>query len=232
MLRFVHTRAVAFRAYREKVNHCYTYGYGLFRPHFLKLGELMVGQGWLTSRDDIFLLSYDEVCAAWDSGDGSDLREKVRERNDEMVRCGEMVLPETIIGDALPAAAQAGDVAILRGIGASSGLASGPACVVSSLSEAHKIRDGDVLVIPYSDVSWTPLFGHVSAIVSEAGGLLSHCSIVAREHHIPAVVSVEGAMRMTPGTQLLVDGTDGTVTILARADDHVESHDRPDVRSE
>jgi phosphohistidine swiveling domain-containing protein len=223
MLRFVHCRAVAFRAWREKVNFCYTYGYGLFRPHFLRLGELMVGQGWLEDRDDVFLLSYDEIREAWDSGEGKALRGLVRERREEMGRCIDVVLPETIVGDALPAQAHIGEVTTLRGTGASPGLSSGPACVVTGLSEAHLVRPGDVLVIPYSDVSWTPLFSRVSAIVSEAGGLLSHCSIVAREHRIPAVVSVESAMRITPGTRLLVDGSSGTVTIVASETYPIES---------
>ena len=42
--------------------------------------------------------------------------------------------------------------------------------------------------------------------------MLSHAAIVAREFGIPAVVGVTDALnRITTGTTLVVDGTDGTV---------------------
>ena len=213
-LRLLHSRAVTFRAHRERVNFCYTYGYGLFRPHFMRLGHLMVKEDWLDAAGDAFLLSYDEIRQAWLSGDGSGLRKMAEDRREEMRSCADIVLPEVIVGDEPPAAVPARNDGVLTGVAASAGIASGPARVVGGLAEADNVLPGDILVIPYSDVSWTPLFSRVGAIVSEAGGLLSHCSIVAREHGIPAVVSVEGAMRIPPGTHLLVDGYAGRVSLL------------------
>ncbi len=52
---------------------------------------------------------------------------------------------------------------------------------------------GMFLLIPFSDVSWTPVLARAGAIVSETGGMLSHCSIIAREMGIPALVSVPNA---------------------------------------
>jgi hypothetical protein len=53
------------------------------------------------------------------------------------------------------------------------------------LSEFEKLQKGDILIIPYSDVGWTPLFSKAGAVISESGGMLSHSSIIAREYHIP-----------------------------------------------
>ena len=75
------------------------------------------------------------------------------------------------------------------------------------------MRDGDVLIIPYSEVGWTPLFGRAGAVVAESGGMLSHSAIVAREYSIPAVVSVSGACRLANGTLVSVDGYQGEVVI-------------------
>ncbi len=72
---------------------------------------------------------------------------------------------------------------------------------------------GDVLVIPYSDVGWTPLFARAGAVMAESGGLLSHSSIVAREYNIPAVVSVEGATLLPDGILVTVDGHKGEILI-------------------
>jgi pyruvate,water dikinase len=77
-----------------------------------------------------------------------------------------------------------------------------------------KIQQGDVLIIPYSDISWTPVFSKARAVVSESGGILSHCSIVAREYAIPAVVSVKGALRIKDGARIAVDGYKGIVRVL------------------
>jgi len=83
--------------------------------------------------------------------------------------------------------------------------------VVSGVEEAAKVERGDIVVIPYSDVGWTPMLARAGGIVAESGGLLSHSSIVAREFGIPCVVSVPGAMRIPDGSVVRVDGFTGGV---------------------
>ena len=86
--------------------------------------------------------------------------------------------------------------------------------MIQSLSQFEQLQPGDVLVIPYSDVSWTPLFSKAGAVVAESGGILSHSSIVAREHQLPAVVSVTGACQLlTDGMMVLIDGYKGEVIL-------------------
>ena len=75
------------------------------------------------------------------------------------------------------------------------------------------MREGDVLVIPYSDAGWTLLFSKAGAVIAESGGILSHSSIVAREYNIPAVVSVSGACNLSDGCIVAVDGYSGEVVI-------------------
>jgi pyruvate,water dikinase len=84
---------------------------------------------------------------------------------------------------------------------------------MSGLQDINKIQPGDVLVVPYSDVGWTPLFAKAGAIVAESGGILSHCSIVAREYGIPAVVSVPSACQLADDTLVTVDGHTGKITV-------------------
>jgi pyruvate,water dikinase len=79
------------------------------------------------------------------------------------------------------------------------------------MSEFEQLQQGDVLVIPFSDISWTPLFSKAGAVIAESGGILSHSSIVAREYQIPAVVSVPGAIRLTEGMVVTVDGYRGEI---------------------
>jgi pyruvate,water dikinase len=91
--------------------------------------------------------------------------------------------------------------------------------VVTGLGDFHKLNHGDVLIIPFSDVSWTPLFARAGAVVSESGGILSHSSIIAREYNIPAVVSVNQVTHIPDGRRVVVDGYRGIVTVLEEGGD-------------
>jgi pyruvate,water dikinase len=70
----------------------------------------------------------------------------------------------------------------------------------------------DVLVIPFTDTAWTPLFATVGGVVAETGGQLSHTAIVAREYCLPTVVGVKAATRLVrDGQAVTVDGGTGRV---------------------
>ena len=69
-----------------------------------------------------------------------------------------------------------------------------------------------ILVVPFTDVGWTPLLSLVGGVVAESGGILSHTSIIAREYGLPAVVNVERATTLIrDGEQITVDGDHGRV---------------------
>jgi pyruvate,water dikinase len=111
-----------------------------------------------------------------------------------------------------PPAPEAPDV--LRGNAGSPGKVRGPARVVRSLAEATKLRRGDVLVAETTAPPWTPLFATAAAIVTDTGGILSHCAVVAREYRIPAVVGTGRATATIRDGQILeVDGDAGLVRI-------------------
>lgn len=100
----------------------------------------------------------------------------------------------------------------LTGTPGSGGTATGPARIVRGPGDFGTVQPGDVLVCRYTDPAWTPLFGVVAAVVTETGGVLSHAAIVAREHGIPAVLAVPGALTtLHDGLTVVVDGTAGTV---------------------
>jgi phosphoenolpyruvate synthase/pyruvate phosphate dikinase len=89
--------------------------------------------------------------------------------------------------------------------------------VVNGLQDFHKVQPGDILVIPYSDVGWTPLFAQAAGVIAESGGMLSHSSIIAREYGIPAIVSVPGAMLLEDNTLVSMDGFKGEIIHAAEA---------------
>jgi pyruvate,water dikinase len=102
----------------------------------------------------------------------------------------------------------------LRGIPLSAGFAEGPALVLREPAP-HESAEPYVLVCPTSEPAWTPLMLGACAVVFEAGGILSHGAIVAREFGLPAVGGVSGVMqRFRGGERLRVDGNTGIVTVL------------------
>jgi phosphoenolpyruvate synthase/pyruvate phosphate dikinase len=100
---------------------------------------------------------------------------------------------------------------------ASPGTVHGRATVVHNLSEATKVQSGDILVCEMTMPAWTPLFSTASGVVSDTGGILSHCAIVSREYRIACVVgTVVGTSVLKDGMLLTVDGSRGIVHIDAR----------------
>jgi phosphohistidine swiveling domain-containing protein len=218
MTRIIYRRAAKYREYRESVNFLYTFGYGLFRKCFMRLGSLLNQKEILDQKDDIFYLTYDELKQLIkDNALKASLNRKIIERKADIERFKDIILPDVIYNELPESALIKGRILYdLRGVATSRGHYIGPARLVQGPSDFDKIQSGDVLVIPFSDVSWTPLFSKASAVVSESGGILSHCSIVAREYGIPAVVSVTGAMTLVDGTTLAVDGYSGKVQVMEK----------------
>ena len=102
----------------------------------------------------------------------------------------------------------------LKGVAGSPGLFRGVARKILSLSDIDRLEAGDILVTYATAPPWTPLFAVAGAIVTDAGGTLSHCAVVAREYGIPAVVGCRTATAMIEDGQLItVDGTAGVVRI-------------------
>ena len=110
-----------------------------------------------------------------------------------------------------PPSGSEGDV-LVRGTSGSPGTARGAVRVIHKVTEFGRLRPGEVLVAPYTNPSWTPLFQRAVAVVVDVGGAASHAAIVAREYHVPAVMGTgDGTSQLTDGQMVLVDGDRGLV---------------------
>src|SRR5574341_2325179 len=91
----------------------------------------------------------------------------------EHVKLSKLTPPKTIgIEAAEPPARTDGDR--LEGQGASPGRYQGRARVILDASVDLELHPGEVLVAPYTDPAWTPLFLTAGAAVVEVGSYLSH----------------------------------------------------------
>ncbi|KAM3581080.1 hypothetical protein VKS41_006525 [Umbelopsis sp. WA50703] len=104
------------------------------------------------------------------------------------------------------------------GSGVSAGVVEGFARVVLS-PDNSELEDGEIMVCPFTDPGWTPLFNSAKALVIVVGGLLTHGAVVAREYGIPAVVGVDNATEIIKtGQYIRVNGNDGYIEILPTPD--------------
>jgi len=206
-------RARQFRYYREAISFKYTYGYGLLRNYFLALADHFVQRQIIQQPDDIFYLYKPEIDEIVSDESQRDYQGLIQQRKQEMEAAQDVVLPEIIYGEQAPPLETYDDnQERLSGIPTSGGYFHGPVRVIKTISDFDKMIPGAVLVVPFSDVSWAPLFARAGAVIAESGGILSHSSIVAREYKVPAVVSVTGACRiLQDDMQVIVDGFKGEI---------------------
>jgi pyruvate,water dikinase len=114
---------------------------------------------------------------------------------------------------------QAGEKAIagiVKGLPAAAGVAEGTAKVVTGPEEFNSVQRGDILVCRMTNPAWVVLFSKIKGVVTDAGGVLSHTAVVAREFGLPAVVgSADATVRIKSGDRVRVNGNTGVVEILS-----------------
>jgi pyruvate,water dikinase len=203
------------------------------RQVILEFGRRFAGAGVIEQPDDVFYLWLDELRATAAELPRLDRKQVVAARKAEEARFA-AVEPPPALGTPSnggppsdnPMARgfmkffgapvqQPQTPGLFTGNAGSPGIARGPAKVVRSLTEAGKLEAGDILVAVTTAPPWTPLFATVAAVVTDTGGILSHCAGVAREYGIPAVVGTGHASSIIQDGDLLeVDGNAGTVRVL------------------
>lgn len=105
---------------------------------------------------------------------------------------------------------------LIRGRGAVVGEVVAPAYVVTNSTDIETLPSGVILVASAIAPQWLPLLQQVVGIVTEQGGLTSHCAILARELGIPAVIGAANATQIIQtGELVLLDGDRGEVNRLS-----------------
>jgi rifampicin phosphotransferase len=203
---------------------------GSVRVPLLALGRKLVDADVIENPDDVFYLRLAELQDV--SSTPRSFEVEVGQRRETLERWQKLSPPDSIgrplvIADRSPQSqvvhryffgtvAQPSDETLVRGSGASQGIARGRARVIHGLGEAGLLEQGEVLVCKTTAPPWTPLFAIAAAVVTDTGGILSHSAICAREYAIPCVVGTQvGTSTIPDGAMVTVDGTKGTVTIEA-----------------
>ena len=105
--------------------------------------------------------------------------------------------PITTIGNKKEAKQMSGQqqsaTIILRGQGASPGVASGKVVIIRDVKDTGSVKEGDILVTKMTSPDMVPAMQKVAAIITDEGGLTCHAAIVSRELGTPAIVGTKTA---------------------------------------
>ncbi|MFG3700720.1 rifamycin-inactivating phosphotransferase [Micromonospora sp. NPDC047620] len=209
-------RVRTFIGYREYPKYGIVSRYFVYKQALLKEAERLVQANVLREKEDSFYLTFQELHDAVRTNQAD--YQLIRRRKDAF-RSYQALTPPRVLtseGEGVAGAYRRDDVPddALVGLPVSGGIVEGRARVILDMSEAD-LAPGDILVTAYTDPSWSPLFVVVEGLVTEAGGLMTHGAVVAREYGLPAVVGVEHATKLIrDGQRIRVHGTDGYVEIL------------------
>jgi rifampicin phosphotransferase len=187
-----------------------------FKKAFLEEAKILVQKGHLEEEKDIFYVSFWDLYNAIQNNES--LIELVQIRKEEYQHFRKLSAPRVLTseGEEIKAGYKRENLpeGALPGMPVSSGIIEGIARVITDPTKGT-INKGEILVAPFTDPGWTPLFINAAGLVMEIGGLLTHGTVVAREYGIPAVVGITDATKkIKTGQKIRVDGNAGFVMII------------------
>lgn len=204
---------IAYLKLREKLSLFMSEDSYQMRRIYLTLGDQLVKQNVLQNRDDIFHLSFSELKELVTRKSRNFDYKKIVEQRKLKIAADAVITPSEVICEDEISLIQRENKEWLQGISGSAGWVRGYARVISDPSDVRvHLSRKDILIVPFTDVGWTPLFPSIGGIVAETGGQLSHSAIIAREYGLPAVLSVKNATKLIKeGQKLTIDGNTGRV---------------------
>jgi pyruvate,water dikinase len=104
------------------------------------------------------------------------------------------------------------EVALIKGMGASPGIAAGRVRLLRTAAEMDGLKAGEILVTSMTTPDMVPAMARSAAIVTDEGGITCHAAIVSRELGVPCIVGTRNATKvLTEAQEVTVDGKSGCV---------------------
>ena len=101
---------------------------------------------------------------------------------------------------------------IVKGLGASPGMAAGVVKIIRKIDELDKIQEGDIMVTTMTTPDMVPAMKRSSGIITDEGGITCHAAIISRELGISCVVGTGNATEiLKENSKVTIDGKKGLV---------------------
>jgi pyruvate,water dikinase len=195
----------------------------------LRWSFVALAQDWLKNKvleteDHIFFLNLLEIRRLIINSERellAKLPELIQQRQQKLEQNQKLTsVPYIVYGNAIPLGSFSpvnilSSSPILKGIGASAGQVEGVVKVIGNIEQISQIDSENIVVVPYTDSGWSPIFTRAKGLIAEVGGRLSHGAIVAREYGIPAIMNIPNVTQLLrDGQRVRIDGQTGIVEIL------------------
>lgn len=203
---------------REHGKYIIIQHFNIYRNAILDESRALIGKGILQHEKDVFYLSLEELLALAENRFSGNVCDLVESRKKQYEHYQKLTPPRVITSEGEVITGRRRDIqapeGALTGTPVSTGVVEGYARVVLRPEEA-KLNTGEILVAPFTDPGWTPLFYSAKGLIMEVGGMMTHGAVVAREYGIPAVVGIDEVTKIIKdGQYIRVDGTQGYAQIL------------------
>lgn len=227
-------------SYSEEHNlYCELMAHAFMRRGYLAMGRRLVQKGTIDTPEDIFMLNPEEIDrvilvpeyhdmrwitkrrkAAWEEWCTRPNPPMFTDRASPEEAVGMDLLPS---GDAMAIKIVLGELpevkaelnADLWGLCGCAGEAEGIARVCFVYEDLKNLRPGEILVCPSTNTSWTPVFGSVKGVITDAGGTLCHAAIIGREYGVPTVCNTrEGTAKIKSGQRVRINANEGAIFFL------------------
>lgn len=202
---------------RENMRIRRTRAYGLAKELFHYIAVQMVEQGALSSPDDVFYLTLDELRGYCLNGHLDNRVDATRKTfqdyvsqtpPDRMVYNGEQIPLRSIRHTYL------NTETTIYGIGISTGTIEAE-CIVLSKPDFDQPVQGKILVTRMTDPAWVFLMTRSVGLISEKGSSLSHTAIVGRELGLPVIIGATDATKiLKTGMRIRMECDSGQIQII------------------
>lgn len=195
----------------------------LLRPYaHIRFLALEIGKRFHLE-EDIFWLNKEEILSLQTVKALDELQMKIAKRKAEAKAFKKISLPDILTLEELDSVVhnkfmdQQKSVS-LKGEPLSPGITQGFVQIIEDFAQVdlEKLDPNTIIFAHATDPGWTPIFTKVKGIIVEKGGVLSHCSILAREMNIPAISGIEIRHgHLKNGSKIWLDGTHGTIGLIS-----------------
>ena len=190
--------------------------FGLVRDIFLKVGKILVEQGRLIDKRDVFYLFFEELRDTNLNYIELVEKRKVQYKEFENIPAySRLVFSEKVVdkNTNITNVSVVSDK-VLQGVGTSQGVVEGEVLIIEN-PDLDIDTTGKIIVTKMTDPGWVFLIRNSIGIIAEQGSLLSHTAIISRELKKPAVVNVKNALQVLHnGDRIRIDGLKGRIEIL------------------
>lgn len=201
----------SYAVFREDSHYDMTRGLSVIKEILMELSSRFVKKGLVNEENDVFYLTYYEVRKIiidlfnHKKVEPRKIKELIEARKLERIRRISRWKTRDVNVYNI-------DCGQLIGIPSGGGATTGPAKIIKGPEDFYKLKAGDIMVAPYTNPAWTPLFATAAGIVVDVGGAASHAAIIAREYGIPAVMGLACASdTIKDGDIITINGNTGIV---------------------